>query len=44
MIPEVNYDSFLSELNSEKFKELWPAQRYTLGQYNESYRSNKAIA
>lgn len=44
MIPEVDYDRFLAELNSTKFKELWPAQRHTLSQYNESFRSDNAIA
>ncbi len=44
MIPEVDYDRFLSDFQSAKFKELWPAQRYTLGQYNENFRSQNAVA
>lgn len=44
MIPEVDYELFLSSFNSGKFKALWPAQQHTLQQYNDTYRSTSSLA
>lgn len=43
MITKIDYDKFLKEFDSIKFKSLWPAQRYILGQYTERYNTKGSI-
>ena len=39
-----NYSEFLKSFRSEKFKELWPAQDYVLGQYANEFKDKTDVA
>jgi len=39
-----NYPQFLASFDSEKFRELWPAQKYVLEKYSDEFMDKSDIA
>ncbi len=39
-----DYAQFLSEFQSDKFQELWPAQAFALERYSEQFWSQPDVA
>ena len=42
-MPEYNFEKYLEDLGSNKFQQLWPAQKHILESYNTEFRDTKDI-
>ena len=42
-MPEYDFEKYLEDLGSNKFQQLWPAQKHILEAYNTEFRDTKDI-